>query len=670
MLQVDILLLDIVIVLALARVLGAGARLVGQPPVVGEILAGIMLGPSVLGQLTGADIFPADVRPGLQALADVGLVLFMFVVGMELDRKLVRSRARAAASVGIGSMMLPFGLGCLLALALAGDHDQGRTTSFVLFFGAAMSATAFPVLARILTDRGMQRTALGSMALASAAIVDVLAWTVLAVVIAIVGASGSSFWQTATMVPFAIAMFVVVRPLLRRLIPAYQRAGRLTPNLLSLVLIGLVVSALATEWMQVHFIFGAFLFGAVMPQEGAERLNQEILERLEQLAVLLLLPLFFVVSGMAVDLTALDMSSMGTLATILVVAILGKVGGALAGARMQRLPGRQSAALATLMNTHGLTDIVIFTVGLEAGVLDEELYSLMVVVALLITAMTGPVLRWIYPDRRVARDLAEAERAALGEHVAYRVLVVVEDPAEGTALTKLARDVAASAAHSAESRSAEVILAHVRAYPAERLEIGYGLQGELANMTRSFGELETLAAGIRTDDMPVRVISRFSGDVPAEIAALAAGAEADVVVISPTAPGYAAIKERIPALVVAAVRPDLVSDGTDEIAVLHERGGDVAVEVALRLAAGRTLTVVGGRRAGALATRLTRLGVGARTSATPPDGAPLVALDGPGADGAHLLVHPEPHGEAVEWSALVPAAVPSAVGAGTSGKDH
>ncbi|MBA9007076.1 cation:proton antiporter [Thermomonospora cellulosilytica] len=534
--RVDILLLDIVVVLALARLLGMGARLIGQPPVIGEIVAGIVLGPTLLGDVIGQQLFPADLRPVLKGLADVGLVLFMFVVGMELDQKLVRGRGRVAASVSLSSTLLPFGLGCLVALWLAADHDQGRTLPFVLFFGAAMSATAFPVLARILTDRQMHRTRLGGLALACAAIIDVLAWTVLAVVVAIAGTGGSGQWQVALAVPFALVMFLGVRPLLRRMVPAYEKAGRLTPNLLALVLIGLFASAWATEWMHVHFIFGAFLFGAVMPREGAEKLNHEILERLEQLAVLLLLPMFFVVAGMSVDLTTLDLGGVGVLAVILAVAIGGKLGGAYVAARLQRVPGRQAAALAALINTRGLTEIVILSVGLEKGVLDTELYSLMVVMALVTTAMTGPLLSRVYPARQVERDLAEAQRAAAGPRVDRRVLVVVEDPDEVEGLAEIAREQAAG------DGSREVVLVHLRPYPAERLEVGLGLSAELAEMAGTMAGLERLAAAIRTEELPVRVVSRFSADVAAELPGLVAGAEPHVIVIAPTAPGQAAVR--------------------------------------------------------------------------------------------------------------------------------
>jgi len=274
MLHVEVLLLDLVIVLGAARLLGSLARRLGQPPVIGEIVAGILLGPTLLGPWIGDDLFGPDMRPALTALADVGLILFMFVVGMELDQKLVRGKGKVAGSIALGSTAVPFVLGALLALGLAERHAHGKTLPFVLFLGAAMSATAFPVLARILTDREMHRTTLGGLALASAAIIDVLAWTILAIVVGLAGAEAASGqWQVLLAVPYAAVMFLVVRPLLARLVPAFERAGRLTPGLLSVVLLGLIGSAWATEWMHVHFIFGAFLFGAVMPREGAERLN-------------------------------------------------------------------------------------------------------------------------------------------------------------------------------------------------------------------------------------------------------------------------------------------------------------------------------------------------------------------------------------------------------------
>lgn len=530
MLRVDLLLLDLVVILALARLLGTCARLIGQPPVIGEIVAGILLGPSLLGDLVGDDLFPADLQAPLKALADVGLVLFMFVVGLELDQRLVRGKGRIAAGVSLGSTLLPFGLGALLALAIADDHVGGEDRlAFVLFLGAAMSATAFPVLARILTDRDMHRTRLGGLALACAAVIDVLAWTALAVVVALAG-SGEGQWRIAFAVPFALVMIFGVRPALRRLVPAYDRAGRLTPNLLAVVLIGLFLSAWATEWLHVHFIFGAFLFGAVMPRGGAaERLTHEILERLEQLAVLLLLPMFFVVAGFNVDLGALRVSSFGTLAAILFVAVFGKLAGAYLTARLMGVPKRESAGLAALVNTRGLTEIVILSVGLQKGVLDTELYSLMVVMALVTTAMTGPLLNRLYPKEKVAEDLAEAERLALGEHGAHRVVVVVSD------LARAAELAARGAARAAGHERAELVLAHLRPYPDERLEVGLGLSSELADMAETMAALNAAAASVADGALPVQVISRFSADVPGELAAFVAAAEPDEVLGPPDA---------------------------------------------------------------------------------------------------------------------------------------
>ncbi|GLW08231.1 sodium:proton antiporter [Microtetraspora sp. NBRC 13810] len=678
MLKVDVLLLDLVIVLTAARLFGALAKRLGQPPVIGEIVAGIILGPTLLGPWLGDELFGPDMRPPLQALANVGLVLFMFVVGLELDQKLVRGKGRLAATVAAGSTLLPFVLGLVLALALAEDHANGRTLPFVLFMGAAMAATAFPVLARILTDRGMHRTTLGGLSLASAAVIDVLAWTVLAVVVAIAGAGeAEGQWMVLLAVPYALVMFFVVRPLLARLVPAFERAGRLTPGLLSIVLIGLLASSWLTEWMHVHFIFGAFLFGAMMPREAAERLNHEILERLEHLAVLLLLPMFFVVAGLNVNLRELDVSSVGTLAAILAVAIGGKLIGSYAAARTQRLPNRQSWALATLLNTRGLTEIVILTVGLQRGVLDEELYSLMVVMALVTTAMTGPLLRRVYPDRRVAREIAEAERAALGVTAAHRVLTVVPaQPSEGTPIVDLAAGLARAKA------PAEVIIGHLHAYPAGRLEVGTGLSFELAEMAESMQDLEHLAALARATGAEVRVVSRFSSDTAAEMPTLVASAQPDLLLLPADAPGYETIRADAVGRVVTVLPgafgtaaqveaasaeatgvPGPLLPGADTPIAVRHGSADAPAHVALTLALTerRPLVVVGGKAAAGLAQRLARLGVEATAAAEPPYGAAVVALDAPGAahGDAHLLVRPEQDADPVDWTAAVAALQPS-----------
>src|SRR5215468_870736 len=287
--EVQLFLADLAIIILFARLLGVAAKRIGQPPVVGEIIAGILLGPTLLDGKITATLFPLTVKPALSALANLGVVLFMFVVGYELDLRLVRGRERVAASVSVCSIVLPLSLGAGLGVWLASRHHVRHVLPFALFVGTAMAVTAFPVLARILTDRGMHRTRIGGLALASAAIDDVLAWSLLAVVVAVAGAGGQQLRLLLAPV-YAVVMFGLVRPLLRRLVDVYKKQGRLTPNVLAAVLVGLLLSSYATDWMGVKYIFGAFLFGFVMPRDGpaAAALREEILGRLEQVSVLVL----------------------------------------------------------------------------------------------------------------------------------------------------------------------------------------------------------------------------------------------------------------------------------------------------------------------------------------------------------------------------------------------
>ena len=279
---------------------------------------------------------------------------------------------------------------------LAHRNHLHHVSTFALFIGTAMAATAFPVLARILTDRGLHRTRIGGIALASAAIADVLAWILLAVVVALAGSSAQ--WKVLLAIPYAAAMFGIVRPLLRRLSRFYLQAGRLTPNILATVLAGLLLSAAATNWMGLHFIFGAFLFGVIMPRENVLGLREEILERLLQISVLVLLPIYFVVSGLSINLSTIGSSGLEELGAILVVAIVGKLVGAYLGAQLTGVRGRNAGVIATLMNTRGLTELVILGVGLQLHILTPPLYTLMVVMALVTTAMSGPLLKAIYPE--------------------------------------------------------------------------------------------------------------------------------------------------------------------------------------------------------------------------------------------------------------------------------
>ncbi|CAL9430603.1 cation:proton antiporter domain-containing protein [Streptomyces sp. enrichment culture] len=400
--QLFALFCDLALIIVLARILGAVAQRFSQPAVIGEVLAGILLGPTFLGHSVPDFLFPPGVRPMLTALADVGMAVFMFIVGLELDRKILRGTGRLAVTVAVSCILLPFGLGTLLALMLADDHAQGHRLGFVLFMGTAMSVTAFPVLARILTDRKMQHTPIGGLALACAAIGDVLAWCMLAAVVALVSGGGGDQWLLLLLVPYAGLMVWVVRPLLRRLVAA--GGSRLTPAVLTVVLAGLLVSGAVTERIGLHFIFGAFLFGVVMPKESTERLRADIIDRIGDVSSQLLQPVFFIIVGLKVDLSDLGGSGWLDFALILLVAVTGKFVGAFLSARAFRVTARQSAVLATLMNTRGLTELIILTAGLQLGVLDERLYSLMVVMAVVTTAMAGPLLAVLRPRALADQD--------------------------------------------------------------------------------------------------------------------------------------------------------------------------------------------------------------------------------------------------------------------------
>ncbi|WP_326664927.1 cation:proton antiporter [Streptomyces sp. NBC_00385] len=398
--QTVYLLLDMALILGLARAMGALARRFGQPAVIGEILAGVMLGPTLLGEELSGLFFPDDIRFLLSALAAVGVALFMFLVGMELNLGLLRGTGRATLWTSLCSTLLPLGLGAALAWPLMSSHHEGDPVGFVLFFAVAMAVTAFPVLARIIADRGLAATRLGTTALACAAIADLMAWALLAVVVA-VATGGQMQWRLALLIPYVVLMVTVVRPLLRRasaLGPPEPGGPAVSRNFVALVLGGLLLSAACTEWLGMHYIFGAFLFGAVMPRGTAGKLHGGVLDRIEPLCGLLLLPVYFVLSGLKVDLSRLSVSDLGELAAIMAVAIGGKFLGAYAGARMGGLDGRRSAALGALLNTRGLTELVVLGVGLEIGALDNRLYSLMVVMAVTTTALTGPLLSFILPQ--------------------------------------------------------------------------------------------------------------------------------------------------------------------------------------------------------------------------------------------------------------------------------
>jgi Kef-type K+ transport system membrane component KefB len=384
---------------------GAGRlfQRLGQPPVVGEILAGIALGPSLLGHASQR-LFPPTSMPMLTILSTIGVVSFMFLVGLELDFSHLRGASgtgrrasRVALTVSVLATLIPFALGTGTGALLEGLRPPRiGAVPFALFFGVVMSITAFPVLARILQDRGLSDKPLGTVALASAAAADVLIWIMLVFVVALVTSSAS--WQLpSSLLALAAFMFVmirVVRPRLAGLAGRAPGAGGAGPVAGGLVVAGLLLSAGFTRAIGVHEIFGAFLFGAIFPRG---LLSQAVRTRMSAISEALL-PVFFVVTGLSVQLRALDWQAAWILLLVLVVAFGGKVLGGSLGARVHGVGGRESAALGVLMSSRGLTELVVLTLGLSLGVLDQELFTVLVLMAVATTAATGPLLDLMRPD--------------------------------------------------------------------------------------------------------------------------------------------------------------------------------------------------------------------------------------------------------------------------------
>ncbi|MEU2506371.1 cation:proton antiporter [Streptomyces sp. NPDC007863] len=406
--QVAVMLADIAVVLVAGALLGRVARRLRQPAVVGEITAGILLGPSVLGLLPGGlteRLFPLDVRPLLSAVSQVGLILFMFVVGWEFERRLIRPHAKLAAGVSVSSIAMAFGLGYALAFPLYPEHatvggHEIPFTAFATFLGAAMSVTAFPVLARILTENNLVNTRVGALSLASAAIDDVLAWCLLAYVSALVAADGNYAELArigALSVVYVALMLLVVRPLAARLTWRLAATERWS-LLLSLLCAGALLSAWVTTWIGIHAIFGAFLFGFVMPREPARLLIEHVRKPIDNVSTVLL-PVFFIVTGLGVDLGALTGGDVVALVAIITVACVGKLVGALVPARLAGMSWRDTKDLGLLMNTRGLTELIILNAAVSLGVLDGRMFTMLVIMALVTTAMAGPLL-----SRRTAQE--------------------------------------------------------------------------------------------------------------------------------------------------------------------------------------------------------------------------------------------------------------------------
>ena len=393
----SILLMQIVVILTMAGLFRRLFRRIHQPPVMGEMVAGIVLGPSVLGLIYPpalAFLFPPSSLETLRLLSQIGVVLFMFIVGTELNIRYVRERGSAAVMISHASIIVPFLLGTALSLFLYRELAAPGTSfnAFALFIGVAMSITAFPVLARILEDRRLSQTTLGSIALTCAAVDDVTAWCILALVIALVKSAGlaSSAMTILLTLVFALAMFFLVRPQLARVIkePASQSHRR---GLIPIILGFLLACALLTETIGIHALFGAFVAGVVMPPSSEFRIFLK--DKLEAFGSYALLPLFFAFTGLRMQVGLLnDVEGWLLCAVIILVAIVGKLGGSMLMSRWTGMTWSRSFSIGVLMNTRGLVELVVLNIGYDLGILQGRIFTMMVLMALVTTFMTGPLL--------------------------------------------------------------------------------------------------------------------------------------------------------------------------------------------------------------------------------------------------------------------------------------
>ena len=564
------LMLAVAAVMLAARGVGAVAGRLGQPQVMGEVLAGILLGPTLLATVAPGLfgwLFPAWVLPLLRAAADLGLAFYMFLVGLELDPRLLRERFEQAALISHASIAVPLALGMAVALPLF-ELVAPRTSflSFALFMGVAMSITAFPVLARILVERRMLRHPVGAMAMAAAAVDDVTAWGLLALASAVAG-SGSVLAVVrivALAVAFCAAMALVGRPLLARVSRAYDEAGHVPGGWVAAIFVGVLLSSFAAQRIGIAAIFGAFVMGLIMPRRAD--LTHDVTRRVEDFVVIVLLPLFFVVTGLRVRVGLLDRPALWLLTLVLlVVAVAGKWAGALAAARLTGFPGRESAAIAALMNTRGLTELIVLNIGLELGVVSPALFTALVLVALVTTFMTGPVLRLIDPGGRLSVR-PEDELAAAGAEPApapeRAILVAPQDDRHLDPLLELAEPLA-------RSRPARELLLARLLVPSR---IATGTAADDHELTEVAADLHRRRERLRRRGLAVRSLAFTSADPAGDLLRLAAEQPVDLVLLDGRRP---LLGEGVPRGPVGEV---LLRAPCDVAVLVQRRRGPLAVD--------------------------------------------------------------------------------------------
>ena len=435
-----ILLLQIITIIIVARVFGWIFRKIGQPSVIGEIIAGIFLGPSLVGMYFpeySALLFPKESLGNLQFLSQIGLILFMFVVGMELDLKVLKNKANDAVVISHASIIFPFALGIGLSYFVYNQFapEGVEFLSFSLFMGIAMSITAFPVLARIVQERGIHKTKLGAIVITCAAADDITAWCILAAVIAIVkaGTFASSMYVILLALVYVLAMLFVVKPFLKKVGDLYATRDNLSKPVVAIFLLTLIISSYLSEVIGIHALFGAFLTGAIMPD--ITKIRNIIIEKVEDIALILLLPLFFVFTGLRTQIGLINDPYLWKITGfIILVAVVGKFLGSALAARFVGQNWRDSLTIGALMNTRGLMELVVLNIGYDLGVLSSEIFTMMVIMALVTTFMTGPaidVINYIFKRKEVIipKEISNS---------AFKILISFGNNEKGKSLLRLA----------------------------------------------------------------------------------------------------------------------------------------------------------------------------------------------------------------------------------------
>jgi Kef-type K+ transport system membrane component KefB len=435
-----LLLAQIITIILVARFFGWICKKIGQPSVIGEIVAGIVLGPSLVGLYFpgfSAFLFPSQSLGNLQFLSQIGLILFMFVIGMELDMKVLKNKAHEAVVISHASIIIPFALGIGLAYFIYEHFAPAgiNFASFALFTGIAMSITAFPVLARIIQERGINKTRLGTIVITCAAADDITAWCILAAVIAIVKAGSfvSALYTIALAGIYVLVMIYLVRPFLRRVGELYISKENLSKGFVAIFFLTLIISSYATEVIGIHALFGAFMAGAIMPDNA--RFRNMFVEKVEDISLVVLLPLFFVFTGLRTQIGLLNDAYLWKVTgLIILVAVTGKFIGSALAAKFVGQNWKDSLTIGALMNTRGLMELVVLNIGYDLGVLKPELFAMMVIMALLTTFMTGPALNligWLFRSvSKVAVKNIIADK--------YNILISFGNAERGRSLLRLA----------------------------------------------------------------------------------------------------------------------------------------------------------------------------------------------------------------------------------------